>query len=342
MKKLFFALVAVVCLASASAVSAQNQKPLKFHGNPDYYLEVQGEHIFKAVDEGLDAYPPVVGDDIARRLTLYNLDALLHDTRHDNSVAFCAFVESRLAKLIKDLNTPFKKGLRVYKIYNDAFIARTASVNVAFDISRCRCRGHEDHIVSNENIVEIVKHCDVLFLSHNHGDHVDRFVVNQFIAAGKPVIAAPDILMGVQGVTHYRNEEAPQDVEVALKSGQKLQVRIYPGHQSNMMNNVYAVTTPEKYTVCHTGDQHNKQDMEWIANVKNHSPRIDALMINCWTRNLTKAIEGFNPHYVLTGHENEMGHTIDHRESFWLTFKKIAPTKYPYVVMAWGEWFTIK
>ena len=82
--------------------------------------------------------------------------------------------------------------------------------------------------------------------------------------------------------------------------------------------------------------------MEWIANVKNHSPRIDALMINCWTRNLTKAIEGFNPHYVLTGHENEMGHTIDHRESFWLTFKKIAPTKYPYAVMAWGEWFTIK
>ena len=108
------------------------------------------------------------------------------------------------------------------------------------------------------------------------------------------------------------------------------------------MNNIYAVTTPEKYVVCHTGDQYNKTDMEWIAKVKDHSPRIDALTINCWTRDLVKAIEGFNPRYVVTGHENEMGHTIDHRESFWLTFKKIAPTKHNYVVMGWGEWFTIK
>lgn len=342
MKKLFFALVAVACLANISATSAQNQKPVKFHGNADYYLEVQGQHLFSAVDEGLDTYPPVVGNNIARRLALYNLDALLHDTRYDNSTAFCNFVDSRHTKLINDLNAPLKKGLRIYKIYNDAFIARTASVNVAFDISRCRCRGFEERIISDAKAVEIVKHCDVLFLSHNHGDHVDRFVVNKFIEDGKPVIAAPDILMDVQGVTHYRNEEAPQDVEVALKNGQRLKVRIYPGHQSKMMNNVYVVTTPEKYTVCHTGDQHNKRDMEWIATVKDHSPRIDALMINCWTLNLPKSIEGFNPRYVLTGHENEMGHTIDHRESFWLTFDKISQTHHDYVVMTWGEWFTIK
>ena len=342
MKKIFFALVAVACLAGTSAASAQEQKPLKFHGNADYYLEVQGEQLFRAVDEGLDAYPPVVGNNLVRRLALYNLDALLHDTRYDNSTAFCAFVESRVTKLIENLNAPHKKGLRIYKIYNDAFIARTASVNVAFDISRCRCRGHEDSILRNEWITAIVNHCDVLFLTHNHGDHVDRFVVNKFIEAGKPVIATPNILMDVQGVTHYRNEEAPQDVEVTLKSGRKLQVRIYPGHQSKLLNNVYVVTTPEKYTVCHTGDQHNKRDMEWIATVKNHSPRIDALMVNCWTRDLTTAIEGFNPRYVLTGHENEMGHTIDHRESFWLTLKKIAPTRHDYVLMAWAEWFTIK
>lgn len=342
MRRFFGAVVAICCLAMAMPVAAQTKKPLKFHGNADYYLEVQGEHLFRAVDEGLDAFPPTVGNDISRRLALYNLDALLHDTRYDNSTAFCNFVNSRLSKLIADLKTPLKKGLKVYKIYNDAFVARTKSASVAFDIARCRCRGFEDRIVSTENAKAIVEHCDALFLSHNHGDHVDRAVVDMFVAAGKPVVAAPDILMGVAGVTHYRNEDAPQDVEVALKSGAVLKVRIYPGHQSRMMNNVYVITTPDNYTVCHTGDQSNKNDLEWIANIKNSSPRIDALMVNCWTTSITKAVPGFNPRYVITGHENEMGHTIDHREAFWLTFHKLRKVEHDYVVMAWGEWFTIK
>ena len=342
MKRFLSLLMAVCCVAIAMPTSAQTKKPLKFHGNPDYYLEVQGEHLFRAVDEGLDAFPPTPGDDIKRRLALYNLDALLHDYRYDNSPAFCAFVEWRHSKLIADLNAPHKKGLKIYKIYNDAFIARTKSVSVAFDISRCRCRGFQERIISDANVKAMVEHCDVMFLTHNHGDHVDPFVVDLFVKAGKPVIATSNILVGVEGVTHYRDNDGPIDVEVELKNGKRLKVKIYPGYQSKLLNNVYAVTTPENYTICHTGDLSHKRNFSWIPSVKEDSPRIDALLLNCWTNSPLKAVEGFNPRIVVTGHENEMGHTIDHREAYWLTFKKYAALENNYVVMAWGEWYTIK
>jgi hypothetical protein len=108
------------------------------------------------------------------------------------------------------------------------------------------------------------------------------------------------------------------------------------------MCNVYAVTTPDGMTVAHTGDQYNKEDFEWINTVKDQKPAIDALIINCWSMDIAEAIKGFNPRYVLTGHENEMGHTIDHREAFWLTFQKLQSVTHDYVVMAWGEWFSFK
>ena len=332
----------IVLLCGALSVSAQNTPSYRFHKNPDYYLQVQSEKMFEVVNESLNTYPPVVGNDVMRRVTLGALDMLLHDTRNDMSDAFCSFVDSRVNRVLADLKKPHKKGLKIYKIYNEAMIARTKSVNIAFDISRCRCRGHKEPLLSNEKIDEIVKMCDVMFLSHNHSDHVDSYVVEQFIKAGKPVIATPEILVGMQGVTHLRNENMAETFSVQLKSGKRLSVTIHPGHQGKLQNNIYAVATPEGYVVCHTGDQHHREDVKWYADVKKISPRIDALIVNCWTNSLEKLLAGFNPRYVITGHENEMGHTIDHREAFWLTFAKFEPLAYDYVVLAWGEWFMIK
>lgn len=335
----------VLCVAfsffAVLNISAQGRS-FRFHANPDYYLQVQSEYTFKLVDEGLDAFPPVVGAPIERKLTLYNLDALLHDTRNDNTEAFCNFVNSRIAKLLADLEKPMKRGMRVYKIYNDAFVVRTKSVTLAFDISRCRCRGHKEPIVPTELAQKIVAKCDAMFLTHNHGDHVDSYIADLFIAAGKPVIATPNILVGKEGVTHRRIEGEVEKFDLTLRNGKKLNVAIFPGFQGKLLNNVYVVTTPEKYTVCHTGDMSGKRNFSWLATVGNEVPQIDALIVNCWTGRIDKVIEGFNPCYVITGHENEMGHSIDHREAFWLSFAKLANVPYDYVVTAWGEWFTIK
>jgi 5'-3' exonuclease len=132
------------------------------------------------------------------------------------------------------------------------------------------------------------------------------------------------------------------DKEMTLKKGQKLKFKILPGHQSDMMNNIYVVTTEEKKTVVQTGDQYHKEDINWIMNIHQEIPRPDALLVNCWTHRMNDLVEGFAPKYIITGHENEMGHTIDHREAFWLTFQKMEEIKRDYVVMGWGEWFLCK
>ena len=339
MKKTLFTLSVIFGFLLMPTV-ASAQEDVAYWGKEDAYLLRQASYMYKLVDEALDEYPPVVGAPTSRRLALYNLDAMLHETKYDNTDPFKGFVSSRVGKVVEDMKQPVKKGMKIYKIYNDGFVARTKSVTIAFDVVRGAC--NNEQIVSNERINAIVDQCDVLFLSHNHGDHVDRYVVDRFIAVGKPVVAATEILKDVKGVTHYRSESETLDKVVELKSGESLKVKIYPGHQSEMMCNVYAVTTPEGLTVAHTGDQYNKEDFAWINTVKNQKPAIDALLINCWSMDIADAIKGFNPRYVLTGHENEMGHTIDHREAFWLTFQKLQPVEHDYVVMAWGEWFSLK
>ena len=342
MKKLLFTLLFGTLAAASTTSFAQTKsaEPVAFWGKEDAYLLKQAAHMFSLADQALTENPPVVGAPTARKLALYNLDAMLHEVKYDNTEPFCDFIDSRIGKVIEDMKTPVKKGVKIYKIYNDGFVARTKSVTIAFDVVRGECK--KQKLLSNDQIDAIVEKCEVLFLTHNHGDHVDKYVVDKFIEAGKPVIAAADILPNLDGVTHYRSESEILDNEVTLKSGEKLQVKIFPGHQSPMMCNIYVVTTPDKYTLAHTGDQYDKNDMEWIATIKDNAPKIDALTINCWSYQIADAIKGFDPRYVITGHENEMGHTIDHREAFWLTFQKMEPVKHDYVVMAWGEWFSFK
>lgn len=342
MKKLFLTLLFGTLAAASTSSFAQTKsaEPVAFWGKEDAYLLKQAAKMFALTDQALTENPPVVGAPMARKLALYNLDAMLHEVKYDNTEPFCDFIDSRIGKVIEDMKNPVKKGVKIYKIYNDGFVARTKSANIAFDLVRGECK--KQKLLSDDQIDAIIEKCDVLFLSHNHGDHVDKYVVNKFIEAGKPVIAASEILPDLKGVTHYRSESEVLDEEVILKSGEKLQVKIFPGHQSPMMCNIYVVTTPDKYTFAHTGDQYDKNDMEWIATIKDNAPKIDALTINCWSYQIADAIKGFNPRYVITGHENEMGHTIDHREAFWLTFQKMEPVEHDYVVMAWGEWFSFK
>ena len=342
MRKLFLTLLFGTLAAASSTSFAQTKsaEPVAFWGKEEAYLLKQAAHMFSLADQALTENPPVVGAPTARKLALYNLDAMLHEEKYDNTEPFCDFIDSRIGKVIEDMKNPVKKGVKIYKIYNDGFVARTKSANIAFDLVRGECK--KQKLLSDDQIDAIIEKCDVLFLSHNHGDHVDKYVVNKFIEAGKPVIAASNILPDLKGVTHYRSETEILDEEVTLKSGEKLQVKIFPGHQSPMMCNIYVVTTPDKYTFAHTGDQYDKNDMEWIATIKDNAPKIDALTINCWSYQIAEAIKGFNPRHVITGHENEMGHTIDHREAFWLTFQKMEPVEHDYVVMAWGEWFSFK
>ena len=346
MKRLFCTLVCVggITLSTVvpSTVQAQEKKTAEktaYWGKSDLYLQKQASVMLNLVDQALDENPPVAGAPMIRKLALYNFDAIVHETKYDYTEPFNTFVKSRIDKVIADLQKPVKKGMRVYKLYNECVVARTKSVTIAFDIVRRKIKTNQ--IFFDEDIRKIVDQCDVMFLTHNHPDHVDPVVVDMFLKAGKPVMATANILKKKTDILHRRSDKVTKET-LKLANGKELLVTIFPGHQSELINNIYAVTTPEKLTIAHAGDQYNKEDMEWIANAKNDVPKLNALFINCWTHRMSDVIAGFNPKVVITGHENEMGHTIDHREAFWLTFQKMEQITTPYVVMGWGEWYNVK
>lgn len=343
MKKTLFVLGGIFCFLSLTAQTTVQERPniarSSLWKNPDTYLPEQAFRMFDLINQALNEFPPTVGETTERKLALYLFDAMLHETKYDDSEALFQFTDARMEHLMKILKEPVKKGLFIYKVYNDGFIARTQSVTIAFDIVRGKSKGRQ--LVADKYIEQIVDQCDVLFLSHNHGDHVDKLTVDLFTQAGKPVIAASNIQKNNENVTHLRADQRINH-EVTLKNGKKLQVAIFPGHQGDLMNNIYVVTTPEKKTVAQIGDQSNDKDMVWISNLHQEIPRPDALIVNCWTSPLKELVNGFNPKLVVSGHENEMGHTINHRESFWLSFQDMKTIGRDYVIMGWGEGFRCK
>jgi L-ascorbate metabolism protein UlaG (beta-lactamase superfamily) len=186
----------------------------------------------------------------------------------------------------------------------------------------------------------LVDECDIMFLSHNHSDHAEKTVINMFLDSGKEVVAVSEIQPNNNRITHVRSEEI---INRKYKAGNvDLDVTILPGHQGDLLNNIYIVTTPDGYTFAQTGDQYNKDDFNWIKTLGNKIPKIDVLMINCWAYSLSETIEGFSPKVVLTGHENELGHTIDHRESYWTSYIKLGDIKRKNCLMTWGEIFSYK
>ncbi|WP_233551719.1 MBL fold metallo-hydrolase [Parabacteroides sp. AF48-14] len=317
------------------------EKTVPFWGKQEVYLINQTEKTFHLVDALLKDNPPSSGNPtLARKAALQLLDGVFHDTRLDGSGTLSRFMESRLGVLLEDMQKPLVEGMKVYKLYNDGFIVKTKSVTVAFDLYRGGAMKESPSLISDKTMQAIVEQCDIMFLSHNHPDHIDPVVVKMFTDMGKQVVAPDNSLVGNKSVTHIRSE---QIIDKTFKTrGGKLDVKILPGHQSELINNIHVVTTPEGFTFAQTGDQYSEDDLEWLFDVKTKIPALDILLINCWANRLSDTIEGFNPKLVITGHENELGHTIDHRESYWTSFIKLEDVRTSSCLMTWGEVYWYK
>ena len=109
MKRLLF----IICLLSLTLpLSLSAQEDVAYWGKEDAYLLRQAKYMYELVDEALDEYPPVVGAPTSRKLALYNLDAMLHETKYDNTEPFKSFVASRASKVIKDMTDEEKAEMR--------------------------------------------------------------------------------------------------------------------------------------------------------------------------------------------------------------------------------------
>ena len=336
MKKLFCLLCTIVLWVN---MQAQAQEKLHYWRDSSAYLQDQASLIFEQAYKVLAAYPPGINVGDERKLALYSLDALLHDTRIDNGTAFLSYMERITGNVAVELqkNKPSGREIRFFRCYNDGFIIQTATATVAIDL--IRGGSANSPFVDNALIRSIVDQCDILFISHAHGDHTDNAVIDMFLEQGKQVIVPdnfrkdmPPPFRIIRGTDMIR-----ETVHLPAKNT-SLSVSVYPGQQGAMPNNVYLITLPEGKTIMHTGDQDFTTDTG--TKISRANLKVDVLLAQCWMMPMHDFVSGFNPALIITGHENEMGHTIDHREAYWLTFRRMAEVKVPYVVMAWGESYT--
>jgi len=321
------------------------------------FLNSQAEALLDQVNNVLLEYPPNWPEPAARQSALLLLDGVLHDVYAPHRPPVQNFFKARLKKAIDEIEqTEITDGARIWKLYNHGFIIRTNSVTVGFDLVRGKSVRVEEFSIGNDDMGRLINQCDVLFISHFHGDHAEEWVAQSFIDQGKPVVAPPGIWKDrsiYANITHL--ERVPHIEQILTIQGgqQKLKVVIYPGHQGvDIENNVSLVFTPEGFSFSQMGDQSNDDDFEWIDEVgKKHV--VDVLMPNCWTTDIVRVAKGFNPALIITGHENEMGHTIDHREPYWLTYqRKLGSERFggnrdvgydnPLILMTWGESYHFK
>ena len=294
-------------------------------------------------DDILNEYPPDLVEHPVRRAALIRLDDVLHIESAPKKPLVQRFYRARIERAVHDIeNTRVTSGMRIWKLYNHGWLVRTASVSFAFDI--VPGTREPGFAVDRQVLERLADQADALFLSHLHGDHVNQGVVRLFLDRQKPVIAPEGLWSGQEIAARLtfpkRSATTVHSIPVQ-DGGQTLKVVAYPGHQGTLVtNNVHLVTTPEGFTVVQTGDQSGPEgpgsDFDWIAQV-GAQHRVDVLLPNCWTTNIGRVARGVNPELIITGHENEMGHTVDHREDYTQTYNHLFGSRYPFIVMAWGE-----
>lgn len=321
------------------------------------FMEQQAAALLAAAGETFARVPPALPEPPERRLALLLLDGVLHEEAAATRAAVQAFHKDRIAAATADIErTTVTDGARVWKLYDLGFVVRTPSVTFAFDLVRGVHVADGAFAVDDAVMERLAEECDVMFISHRHVDHADPVVAEAFLSRGKVVVAPPTLWEGEPihaRITHL-NREAHAQQMLPVQGGElDLRVVIYPGFQGgddSTPNNVTLVTTPKGIGFMQTGDQSDPRAFTWIDEIAEHH-RVDVLMPNCWTTDIARVARGVRPSLIITGHENEMGHTIDHREPYWLTYQRQTGSARfggdpkvgydtPLLLMTWGESFS--
>jgi L-ascorbate metabolism protein UlaG (beta-lactamase superfamily) len=337
-------LVSLFC-ATAQEKKGYTSSPRRALTAPEL-LDATDEWIGRSLgwaNDILDRFAPHVVEHPVRRAALIRLDDVLHIESAPRKPLVQQFYRARIEKAVREIEaTRVSSGMRIWKLYNHGFFVRTPSVSLTFDI--VPGTSAPGFVVDASLLDRLAHQSDALFISHMHGDHASPAVAKLFLDRRKPVIAPADLWSGQEIAARltYLKRSAAEIHTVPIQSGkQTLKVMAYPGHQGeSVANNVYLITTPEGFTVVHTGDQSGAEgpgsDFDWIAQI-GRDRQVDVLMPNCWTTDIKRMARGVNPKLIITGHENEMGHTVDHREDYTQTYNHLFGSRYPFIVMAWGE-----
>ena len=322
--KRFFILLLVLAVSSVSAL-AQIVKPLDEPSHKELRKAVK-TIMYKT--NGHDITP-------LRMEVMETTQAVLNRFTHTEWKAYLKETDAkRVAELEKSgtlyfLNKAFdkvKKEVRTTKVkegtvavwllYNMGYIVKTPTTIFAIDLYS----KHAD---------ELLDMVDFVMITHAHGDHKTKNVVEGMTKRNKPILAAFDI----EGANVMKIEDGKTydmgDVKVRTTIGD---------HNKRLL--IYVTSyeidcgaNTNNTVIFHTGDSNNYKQLNPQKQVDIFIPHMSVGL------KIQKAIDKFQPHHVFLSHLQELGHKIDKwRWTFHDALKLKGKLTHDHVwIPCWGE-----
>lgn len=288
----------------------------------------------------LDAAAPTLdGSNAARSATILQWDGLLWATDETQPTPpdIVQFYAARMARVAREIQQPVASGLRIWQMYNHGFIVKTPTVTFAFDLVDGKSSWNSPAWTVRLSD-EILDRIDVLFVTHEHGDHYDETErIPAAIKARGGAVVYPALSAARANVTH------------AVRAGQQLtlgglSVRAWPGPHV-AYNLVYEVVTPSGHRVVHTGDNEETANLPELEDVH-------VLLLNGWTDGdsrpgshvygMKNALNRLRPDLMIPGHFEELAHPKSDSAGRYayegaLTLQDSTTLRSRTVVLTWGE-----
>lgn len=290
----------------------------------DEYAWISETH--EMVDKLKKMFPAKIDDgdfeSMMRRKTLQLLDYPLHSdnfakTSPEGTAAFDKATQKYLydarQSVLQWLDEPRPEDgqIDVALVYNMGVLLRTFDHTIAIDI---RWDG------TKEEAKRIAESIDVLFLTHPHDDHYSPVMLQAVVDAGKTVVL-PCMLPDWEN-----NQASILDSElIRPKEMGDFSISSLRGNQGEgIPNNVYLIEF-NGWRILHQGDYAVWDLQEKLKDM----PMADIIIAPSWNgiqwllkpAMQAKKLRGREP-LLLPVHNNEMCHSVDHRESYHELFNR--------------------
>ena len=258
---------------------------------------------------------------------------------------YCAGARERVFAEVAAAKIP-DGSLRLWRIYNMGYIIKGSKHTVAIDIT-ARPKFYdvvEGRFMPDINVVvwceadwkRLANLADMIFVTHPHGDHYDRAGIAAFVEAKKPVVVPCDLVAYTANRPSKKGPDGKYVVEKEILTTAPccvkltedhlepvdvggVKVRNFLGNQGkDVPCNVYLIDI-DGVLVAHNGDN-SVMDKERMLS---KCPPADVIIASTWNNvqgmvNCCAGAPGFDrtKSVLLPSHENELGHGVDHRESY--------------------------
>ena len=286
------------------------------------YQWIYDTHAF--VDQMLEKYPAEISDggecSLERRNLLLLRDYPMHadnkpaDAPQGLKDAYVNSVKALYAAAESDALAWLKEGgrsrrLEVFKVYNMGYLFRSSGKVVAVDVQWSG---------SVDQMKEFASMIDVFFVTHPHGDHYTKALLEEVLKAGKQVVLPCDL------VPEYNGPEKiiiPEDRMDRMNCGKISFISRMGNQGAKVPCNVYLISLG-RWNIAHNGDNAVHDVEDFLG-----ENRVDVLVAACWngikkTMNHIKSNPSGTECIYFSAHENEWEHTVDHREAYEELFRR--------------------